>query len=76
MTIRAVFRDGVFRPIVPIAIKEGTEVDIPYEEKQSTPTPEQVKAEVKRILSLPQDNSRSFDGLDHDKILYGEPLSS
>lgn len=76
MTIRAVYQDGVFRPLVPVSIKGGTEVDIRYEPKQSAPTTEQIKAEVKRILSLSQDDSISFDGLDHDKVLYGEPLSS
>lgn len=84
-TISAIFDSGVFRPLVPVEIAEGTQVQI--EIPQSAPhafgefTPEDLarqQAAIKDMLAeierLPiKELDDGFSGQDHDKVLYGAP---
>ncbi|HUQ69944.1 MAG TPA: antitoxin family protein [Planctomycetaceae bacterium] len=68
--IPAVFENGIFRPVDPIDIPEGTRVDvvvpaIPASDVAVEPTPEQVAAR-KRVWEL---LSHSFDSGEPTNIL-------
>jgi predicted DNA-binding antitoxin AbrB/MazE fold protein len=80
-TIPAIFDAGVFRPLEPVELAEGTQVVVQVQ----VPTPvasHEVDAETKQAwhdylgrMELLPDNSPS-DGptnRDHDKLLYGAP---
>jgi len=76
MTIRAVYQNGIFRPLKPLKIKEGTEVEVTVTKLRSVPSPEEVAESLLRIADMPLENGKPFDGRDHDKILYGDPHQS
>ena len=73
-TIRAVYQGGVFRPSEPVAIEEGSQVEL-------TVRAEGTAARLSRqpwneflaeIASLPAEGpDDGFSGADHDKILSG-----
>jgi predicted DNA-binding antitoxin AbrB/MazE fold protein len=78
-TIPAIFDAGVFRPLEPVDLAQGTQVELRLE----VPSPadsQEVDEETKRawreyvdrMESLP-DNSPidSFTNRDHDRIIYG-----
>jgi predicted DNA-binding antitoxin AbrB/MazE fold protein len=74
--IPAVFCDGVFRPLVPVAMAEGTRVKVELEAENSQSSTERQASWqefLKEVESLPDDSPN--DGLtnrDHDRILYGQ----
>jgi predicted DNA-binding antitoxin AbrB/MazE fold protein len=84
-SIPAVFVEGVFRPLGPVDLAEGTEVAIPLPRAGSKVsgelTPEQlakqraaIEALIAEIEALPPEGpDDGFSGRDHDKILYGRP---
>ena len=78
-TITAVFDAGVFRPLEPVALADGTQVELQVQ-VPIPPKPDQLDAETKkawdeyleRMDSLPDKSPQ--DGLtnrDHDRIVYG-----
>lgn len=77
-TIPAIFSAGVFRPLVPVEMAEGTRVEM--EVSTNTPSPiamTDIQASwqdyLKQMEALPDDSPQ--DGLsnrDHDQILCGE----
>jgi predicted DNA-binding antitoxin AbrB/MazE fold protein len=74
MTIKAVYQNGVFRPLQPLEITEGTEVEVTVPKKRKQPpTPEEVAERLQRIADLPLQPGPYFTGEDHDTILYGKP---
>ena len=43
MSIRAIYKDGVFKPLEDVSVKEGTEVDVyPREERRNGKKPKSV----------------------------------
>jgi predicted DNA-binding antitoxin AbrB/MazE fold protein len=43
MSIRAIYKDGVFKPLENVSVKEGTEVDVyPREERENGKKPKSV----------------------------------
>jgi predicted DNA-binding antitoxin AbrB/MazE fold protein len=85
-TIPAIFDAGVFRPLEPVELAEGTHVVV----QVSAAAPEALKEELSpeylarqqaaiaeflaEIESLPDEGpDDGFSGRDHDKILYGAP---
>jgi len=84
-TIPAIFDAGVFRPLEPVDLAEGTQVQVqvprPAEETSRELSPEGLarqQAAIKEMLaeieSLPiEEPDDGFSGRDHDKILYGAP---
>lgn len=82
--VEAVFDDGVFRPLVPIAIPNGQQVRLHVEERAAEDGAEiiaQRKAAIAEFLRLaeelpPEGPDDGFSGADHDRVLYGEPLFS
>ncbi|HEY2882674.1 MAG TPA: antitoxin family protein [Pirellulales bacterium] len=77
--IPAIFNAGVFRPLGPVDLAEGTQVSVYIEGSVALP-PIEVDAETTKALidfldrmeSLPENSPPdSFFGRDHDRILYG-----
>jgi predicted DNA-binding antitoxin AbrB/MazE fold protein len=83
-SIPAVFTDGVFRPLAPVDLAEGTPVDVQVPGMAVAPaelSPDQLLrqrgaidemlAEIERLpVEEPEDG---FSGRDHDQLLYGRP---
>lgn len=84
-TIPAVFDAGVFRPLAPVDLADGTQVQVQVPTPSANPShelsPEELtrqQAAIKEFLaemeSLPNEGpDDGFSGRDHDKILYGAP---
>lgn len=87
-TIPAIFDEGVFRPLKPVDLPEGTPVVVQLEtpipspsEKSDELSPEDLARQQARIAeflekmaAIPEEGpDDGFSGRDHDKILYGKP---
>jgi predicted DNA-binding antitoxin AbrB/MazE fold protein len=82
-TIPAIFDAGVFRPLQPVELAEGTrvEVQVPEAAPLAELSPDELahkRAAIAQFLakmeSLPNEGpDDGFTGRDHDKILYGSP---
>ena len=80
--IDAVYQDGVLKPLKPLALADGTQVEVlvisdnAKKSDKSGPAPKERRtpAEIMaEIAALPmQSGGKEFSGRDHDKILYGE----
>ena len=70
-TIEAVYERGVLRLKEPVAIEDGTIVEVTI--TTSEPSGETPAEILSAIASLPvEGNGQPFSGRDHDTILYGE----
>lgn len=71
-TVEAVYEQGVLRLKKPVALAEGTTVEVIIISREPAPgeaTPADILA---AIASLPlKGDSGEFSGRDHDQILYG-----
>jgi predicted DNA-binding antitoxin AbrB/MazE fold protein len=82
-TIPAIFAAGVFRPLEPVDLAEGTHVSVhvPIAPPPSELSPEQLARQqaaiaefLAKMQALPDEGpDDGFSGRDHDKILYGSP---
>ena len=82
-TIHAIFDAGVFRPLEPVELAEGTQVEVtvPAAAPPAELSPEELvrqQAAIAKFLAkmeaLPNEGpDDGFSGRDHDKILYGTP---
>ncbi len=84
-SIAAIFDAGVFRPLEPVDLAEGTQVQVqvprPVGDSSAELPPEElarqqaaIKEMLAEIASLPiEEPDDGFSGRDHDKILYGAP---
>jgi predicted DNA-binding antitoxin AbrB/MazE fold protein len=83
-TIPAIFDAGVFRPLQPVDLADGTHVEVqvptvPSNEPAADLTPEELARQraaieemIAEIESLPiEEPDDGFSGRDHEKILYG-----
>jgi predicted DNA-binding antitoxin AbrB/MazE fold protein len=83
-SITAIFESGVFRPLQPVDLAQGTQVEVqvpisPSVEAMGELTPEELAHQQKAIAamlaeieSLPiNEPDDGFSGRDHDKLLYG-----
>jgi predicted DNA-binding antitoxin AbrB/MazE fold protein len=78
--VDAVYNNGAFVPVTPMAIREGTHVHLRVEEKASASGPSKLMSQtefkefLQRMADLPLEGpDDGFSGADHDKVLYGEP---
>ena len=70
-TIKAVYSKGVFRPATPVAIADGTEVELTVSSDEPAVSPEKLVDGLRRIAGLPLEGlSNGFSGADHDCVLY------
>jgi predicted DNA-binding antitoxin AbrB/MazE fold protein len=85
-TIPAIFDAGVFRPLQPVDLANGTQVEVQVpvgssQEVTAELSPEELarqRADIEAFLAemeaLPLEGpDDGFSGRDHDKILYGKP---
>lgn len=84
-TIPAVFAAGVFRPLEPVDLAEGTPVQVQVLRSAGSSVDEMSPDELARhqaaiveflarMEALPDEGPNDgFSGRDHDKILYGAP---
>jgi predicted DNA-binding antitoxin AbrB/MazE fold protein len=82
-TITAVFAAGVFRPLEPVDLAEGTQVEVqvpPPALLAELPPAELASQQIAidkflaKMESLPgEGRDDGFSGRDHDQILYGAP---
>ena len=71
-TISAIYENGTLILEEPLAVSEGSKVEIfiVSKKKEKTKTPAELLAE---IAALPQEGKQEkFSNRDHDKILYGK----
>ena len=75
--IKAVYERGVLRLKEPVALADGTLVEVTittFEPPGESKTPAEI---LSTIASLPiEGDGHPFSGRDHDKILYGEKPES
>ena len=70
-TVRAVYSQGVFRPVTPISIADGTEVELTIATDAPATNGTDLIAALQRIASLPlEGRNDGFSGADHDTVLY------
>ena len=82
-TIPAIYDAGVFRPLEPVDLAEGTQVQVqvPTAEPLVELSPEELahqQAAIAEFLAemeaIPDEGpDDGFSGRDHDKVLYGAP---
>lgn len=72
-TVEAVYEHGVLRLKEPVALADGTIVEVTITTSESSgenKTPAEI---LSAIAALPvEGDGQPFSGRDHDKILYGE----
>jgi len=79
--VDAVFDNGVFRPLEPLAIPDGLRVHLHVERRHADDSLQDKlrrRAELDEFLrvaaELPlQSPADGFSGADHDRLLYGKP---
>lgn len=72
ISVTAIYQGGCFRPLEPVAVAEGTPVQLvvlPVANKSGR-TPAEIIAEI--VAKAEEPVGEGFSGRDHDKILYGE----
>ena len=85
-TVPAIYDAGVFRPLQPVDLAQGTHVEVqvpatPPRESTAELSPEEIAHQqaawakfIARMEAIPfQRPDDGFSGRDHDKILYGKP---
>jgi predicted DNA-binding antitoxin AbrB/MazE fold protein len=78
-TIPAIFDSGVFRPLQPVDLADGTQVQIQLPQPKPEFSAEDLARQqagvatfLEEMASLPPEGpDDGFSGRDHDKILYG-----
>jgi predicted DNA-binding antitoxin AbrB/MazE fold protein len=79
--IEAIYNDGVFRPLMSIAIPDGARVHLRIEEHlpdDSAAAQARRRAAMDEFLRLAKElplegPNDGFSGADHDRVLYGNP---
>ena len=69
--VKAIYEHGVFRPVVPVRLKEATEVEVllPIDEADVDDDPTGWKA-MREFIGLAKDAGASTASVDHDAIIY------
>ena len=67
----AVVENGLLRPLVPVTLAEGTQVDLVIVPRTNGPLRRNPADVLAEIAALPMEPSnREFTGRDHDEIIY------
>jgi predicted DNA-binding antitoxin AbrB/MazE fold protein len=71
--IKAVFEKGVLRPLNPLPLSEGTEVEVTLRIKKTRARRTSPADILAAIAALPlEGNGSAFSGRDHNSALYGK----
>lgn len=69
-TVTAIFENGIIRPLQPVDLDNGEEVEVILL-KKGEPSPVEASTILSDIADLPlEGDSDAFSGADHDDILY------
>ena len=70
--IQAIYERGVIRPLEPVSLNEGEELDVVLlpRQKQTQRNPTEALAEIARLPI--EGKPDAFSGADHDELLYAE----
>jgi predicted DNA-binding antitoxin AbrB/MazE fold protein len=68
--VHAIYRDGVFLPVVPVPVADGTEVELTVTPSNAAGSMAEALQEIARLPAEGPDDG--FSGADHDQILYGQ----
>jgi predicted DNA-binding antitoxin AbrB/MazE fold protein len=78
--VDAIYNNGAFVPVEPLAIPEGVRVHLRVDEQTATNVAGNMmsRAELDEFLRLAaelplESPDDGFSGADHDRVLYGEP---
>jgi predicted DNA-binding antitoxin AbrB/MazE fold protein len=76
-SIPAIFDSGVFKPLVPVQLEQGTRVEVGVPEASQSDAPPYDRERWMKFIAdmeaLPDDSPKDgFSNRDHDRILYGE----
>ncbi len=72
-TVEAIYEGGVFRPLRPISLAEGSRVEVIVEARQPTDRARPPAEILAEIAGLPLEvQGDDFTSRDHDQTLYGE----
>jgi predicted DNA-binding antitoxin AbrB/MazE fold protein len=80
--VPAIFDAGVFRPLKPVELADGTRVELQLEvpavrtpsepEHEGDETKKAWQAYIQRMEALPDNSPRDgFSNRDHDRVIYG-----
>ena len=70
--IQAIYERGMIRPLEPVALTEGEELDVVLLPRHKQ-TPTNIAQALAEIARLPIEGQQdAFSGADHDSILYAE----
>ena len=73
ITTEAIYEHGVLRLLEPMALADGTRVEVIIISSSSIPEDSNPSDILATIAAMPvEDDSKEFNGRDNDKILYGE----
>ena len=69
--VKAIYEQGVFRPVAPVRLKEATEVEVlvPTEATEDADDPTGWKA-ADELIGFVKDGLKEPVGAEHDKHLY------
>ena len=68
----AIYERGFFRPMIPISLEEGSQVEVVIVSKP-TPRDPRTPAEIlESIAAMPTAGGDPCTSRDHDQVLYGE----
>jgi predicted DNA-binding antitoxin AbrB/MazE fold protein len=75
--IEAVYEQGIFRPLHPVALSEGEVVEIILLKRLSAESGKRLAEILAEIATLPEEAPKDgFSGADHDVVLYGAKPNS
>jgi len=70
-TIKAIYGNGVFRPIEPVSLIEGQPVDITLPERREFLSSRALLQSLLEVAAIPEEPPEDgLSAVDHDKILY------
>jgi predicted DNA-binding antitoxin AbrB/MazE fold protein len=74
-TIEAVYEHGVLRLLQPLALAEGTHVEVNISVANASNAQRAPADILTEIAALPLENATVFGNRDHDDVLYGKRIA-
>ena len=69
--VEAIYENGVFRPLQPVTLPEGSRVEVVYEVEAPPHDPKRLARALEEIAAMPSEGpDDGFSGADHDEVLY------
>jgi predicted DNA-binding antitoxin AbrB/MazE fold protein len=69
--VEATYENGVFRPLQPVDLPDGSRVEVIYRIEAPPPDPQRIERALEAIAAMPREGpDDGFSGADHDEVLY------